>query len=133
MSSSKKSKSIRFSAGDVAENIAKDNVRHAGVHVKSTGVNNTEGDDEIKGNDLMRAPEDYAPSSLDYGNPALDEAMRDEMSMVAGKMYGQDKIGGVRMQNEAVPAYLKQLRAKNVTDKYYDLMMSAFDPLGKIL
>lgn len=119
---SKKAKNIRFSSGNIAKNIKEDNVRHAGVHLKPTGP---------APEDTLRAPEDFAPVSMDIGNPALNEAMRDEISMVAGGLYGPDRIGGVRSQNEKVPAFLKQLRAKDVTDKYYDLMMTSFDPLGK--
>lgn len=116
---SKKSKNIRFASGDIAKNIMEDNVRHSGVHVKPSGPIG----------DQMRAPEDYAPVSMDIGDPALNEAMRDEISMVQGGLYGPGALGGVRTQNEKLPAYLKQLRARDVTDKYYDLMMTAFDPL----
>lgn len=67
-------KSVHISDGDVAEKIKQDNVRQAGVHVKSTGVPGANaGDNE----DLYRSPEDLMPHAVNFGNPERDGKYRD--------------------------------------------------------
>lgn len=61
-------KSVHISDGDIAEKIQQDNVRQAGVHVKSTGV---------EGKDDFRSPEDLMPHSVNFGNPERDGKYRD--------------------------------------------------------
>lgn len=62
-------KSVHISDGDVAEKIKQDNVRQAGVHVKTTGIEGTE--------DAYRSPEDLMPHAINFGNPERDGKYRD--------------------------------------------------------
>lgn len=104
----KKSKSLGKLAGraGITEAIKADGQLDAGVHTRATGPDGPEGPQNFNalnvaelGRPQAEAPEDLFPHRMDLSRPDVDEAMRDEISMVAGGLYGQDKIGGVRTQN----------------------------------
>jgi hypothetical protein len=123
MSSTRKSKSIGQIGGKkgVQENIVEDNTRNDGVHVKPSGPE-----------EKVQAAEDMMPTRLNLANPGVEEKFRDTLSMVNSGIYGESNLGGVRPYDPSIESYLADKRDKIVTEKYYDLMMSAFDPLGKI-
>lgn len=63
-------KEVSVGAGDIAQKVKQDNVRNAGVHVKSTGVPGNNDDDQY------RAPEDLMPHSVNFGDPVRDGKFR---------------------------------------------------------
>lgn len=103
MSSAKKSKSLGKLPGreGITGRMKRDSQLDAGVHTRVSGPDGRAvgPDGRPAGDRAVEAPEDLYPHRMDFTRPEVDEALRDELSLIAGGVYGEDKIGGVRQQN----------------------------------